>query len=92
MLELSSVISDSFETVTAQIEDFESIVLTDETNVFDLIDSFSVVDLLLETESQIEVALGRYVALGDETVFDAEKSPLKRWGDWVAYVGACCGK
>jgi hypothetical protein len=55
-------------------------------NVYAAIDSMAIVDLLLETESRLELATGRYIALADETTFDASKSPLLRWRDWVAYV------
>lgn len=44
---------------------------------FGAVDSFTIVDLMLETEGRIEEAIGRYVPLADETIFDAEKSPLK---------------
>lgn len=60
--------------------------LTAESNLFDHLDSLTVVDLLLESEMQLEEATGRYVTLADETIFDAYKSPLRRWADWVAYV------
>ena len=36
-----------------------------EDNLFEKIDSFAVVELLLETESEIEKALGRYIPLAD---------------------------
>jgi hypothetical protein len=57
-----------------------------DTNVFDEVDSFTIVDLLLETETLLEQQNGRYVALAGETIFDASKTPLKRWSDWVQYV------
>ncbi len=46
----------------------------------------AIVDLLLESESLLEDETRRYVALADETIFDAQHSPLRRWADWVAYV------
>lgn len=57
-----------------------------ETNVFDAVDSMAIVDLLLETEALLEEKTGKYVPLADETIFDAERSPLRRWADWVAIV------
>jgi hypothetical protein len=53
------------------------------------VDSFAIVDLLLETEGRIEQAIGRYVPLADESIFDADKSPLKNWTAWNAYVEKC---
>ena len=57
-----------------------------DTNVFDQVDSMTVVDLLLETESMLEEETGDYVPLADDTIFDASASPLRRWSDWVAHV------
>ena len=57
-----------------------------DTNVFDQVDSMTIVDLLLETETLLEEKTGHYVPLADETIFDASASPLRRWSDWVAHV------
>jgi hypothetical protein len=63
-------------------------VLKPDTNLFEHLDSLSVVDMLLEAESRLESVTGRYVTLADETMFDASKSPLRSWCGWVAYVEA----
>lgn len=55
-------------------------------NLFDQIDSFAVVDLLLRTESEVEAVTGRYIPLADEKLLDAHQSPLRRIDDWVAHV------
>lgn len=55
-------------------------------NLFETIDSFAVVELLLQTESCVEQAIGRYVPLADETVLDHEQSPLRRLDTWIDYV------
>ena len=60
--------------------------LTGESNLFENLDSLTVVDMLLEAEMQLEKSTGRYVTLADETIFDASKSPLRTWAGWVAYV------
>ncbi|HMG46780.1 MAG TPA: hypothetical protein VK614_04910 [Allosphingosinicella sp.] len=57
-----------------------------DTNVFDAVDSMSIVDLLLETEALLAEGSGEYRALASEIIFDASASPLRRWSDWVAYV------
>jgi hypothetical protein len=62
--------------------------LRPDTNLFEHLDSLSVVDMLLEAESRLESVTGRYVTLADETMFDASKSPLRSWRGWVAYVEA----
>ena len=60
--------------------------LGDDTDIFGQIDSFAVVELLMETESRLETLLGRYIPLGGEIVLDPEKSPLRSLAAWDRYV------
>ena len=55
-------------------------------DLFAEIDSFAVVELLLQTESEVENVIGRYIPLADESVLDADKSPLREMRHWIAYV------
>lgn len=89
MPDTSLIASESLATVLENVETETPITLDASTNIFDAVDSFTIVDLLLETEGRIEQEIGRYVPLADETIFDAEKSPLKNWSTWVAYVEKC---
>ncbi|MCJ2064297.1 hypothetical protein MKK63_16470 [Methylobacterium sp. J-088] len=57
-----------------------------ETDVYEQIDSFAVVELLLETESEIERTVGRYVPLASESILDNTQSPLRRFQGWIDYV------
>jgi len=60
--------------------------ITYDTNFYEIVDSFAIVSLLLESETAIEGKYGRYIPLADETIFDASKSPFLRWEKWVEYV------
>lgn len=55
-------------------------------DLFERIDSFAVVELLLLTETKVEAIKGRYVPLANEKLLDAEASPLRRFSAWVAYL------
>ena len=55
-------------------------------DLFAEIDSFAVVELLLQTETEVENATGRYVPLADDAVLDADKSPLRELRRWIGYV------
>lgn len=57
-----------------------------EDDLFERLDSFAVVELLLETESEVEAAAGRYVPLADESILDSTRSPLRRLQGWFDYV------
>lgn len=65
--------------------DFKDAV-RDDLNLFDMVDSFSIVNILLETEAAIESEYGKYIALANENTFDAVKSPFNKWESWVGYV------
>lgn len=62
--------------------------ITNELNLFEIVDSFSIVNILLESESLLEIETGNYVTLADENMFDAEKTPFRSWSGWVAHVKA----
>jgi hypothetical protein len=71
--------------LSEDLPNFEKIVSPD-FNVFESVDSFSVVNILLESESVIENLLGKYVPLANEKTFDAMNSPLLKWQKWIDYV------
>lgn len=60
--------------------------ITKTTNIFEIVDSFAIVNLLLESEATIEAKYGKYIPLADEYIFDASKSPFLRWETWVEHV------
>ena len=57
-----------------------------EDDLFERLDSFAIVELLLETESGVEKVAGRYVPLADESILDSTRSPLRRLQGWFDYV------
>lgn len=55
-------------------------------DIFEAIDSFAIVELLLITESVLEEATGSYIPLANEKIFDAEHSPLHSFNSWTAHI------
>lgn len=88
MSRFADILERALRAETQHIEPAPFPQLDADTNVFEKIDSLTVVNLLLQSEMLLETETGEYVTLADETVFDAEKSPLLRWGDWIRYVEA----
>ena len=86
MSRIEPVLEEAVRRVNQHVQSPDLETLTPATNIFDSVDSMAIVDLLLESESLLEEATGRYVALANEKVFDASASPLLRWSDWVAHV------
>jgi acyl carrier protein len=60
--------------------------ITDSTNIFEILDSMDVVNLIMETESLLEQELGVYIPLANEETFDAEKSPLQSYKQWLHFI------
>jgi hypothetical protein len=83
---IEQVLRETLEKILASIDAPGLKPLAGDSNLFENLDSLTVVDMLLEAEMQLEKATGRYVTLADETIFDASKSPLRSWTTWVAYV------
>lgn len=55
-------------------------------DIFEAVDSFAIVELLMTTETLLEDAGGAYVPLADEKIFDAGHSPLRSLDRWIAYI------
>lgn len=75
-------------------EDWDNEVLkhiTDETNIFIHIDSISLLSIIIDTESALEVELGKYVPLADEKLMDSQHSPFLSFKDWVSFVNEKIG-
>jgi hypothetical protein len=83
---IEQVLRETLEKILASVDAPGLRSISAESNLFENLDSFTVVDMLLEAEMQLEKSTGRYVTLADETIFDASKSPLRSWASWVAYV------
>jgi hypothetical protein len=90
MSEIEDVLRQALQTVTAELDLPQLANPTEDSDIVGNVDSFTIVDLMLESEMQLETVLGKYVTLADETIFDAEKSPLLKWSNWVRYVEARC--
>lgn len=61
-------------------------------DLFTEIDSFAVVELLLQTETEVENATGSYIPLANDAVLDADKSPLRELRQWIAYVAGAIAR
>ena len=65
--------------------------ITDDENLLILLDSMDVVSLIMETESEIFLRLGKSVSFANEYTFDMEKSPLSNMAKWVKFVSVTTG-
>jgi hypothetical protein len=87
MNDFSNLLSTALQRVTTDLDVPELKAPRPDTDLFALVDSLVIVNLLLESEMLLEQETGNYVPLADENLFDAAKSPLRNWSRWVAFVG-----
>ena len=90
LTQIREVALQAFANLKDELEVTIDIAIDDTTNVLELLDSMDVVSLIMETEGLVEAKLGHYVALANETTFDAEGSPLLSFGTWVSYIIEMC--
>jgi acyl carrier protein len=60
--------------------------ITDDTNLFELIDSMGLLNLILETEDLIEEAMDDYFQLANEDLMDAAKSCFLKFSLWKKHI------
>jgi len=61
---------------------------TEETHLFELLDSMAVLDFILAVEEGIQVNYGRYVQIADEKSMDASQTPFKTVGSAIDFITA----
>ena len=66
------------------IKEFENI--TDETLIFELLDSVAVLDLILDLEDRIEKKYGKYIQIANEESMDVKKTPFKNVKTLTEYL------
>jgi hypothetical protein len=84
--EVNSVILQDFFNIKTELNVDISVEIEDSTNIFDVLDSMDIVNLIMETESLLEAKLGYYLPLANEETFDAEKSPLLSYKSWLQFI------
>lgn len=55
-------------------------------NLFETVDSFSLLSIVIETESALENETGEYVPLADEDLMVDGVSPFSSFNQWVNFV------
>ncbi len=60
--------------------------IDDKTPLFALLDSVTVLDLILELESSLELKYGRYIQVADEKSMDAINTPFKTVASLVDFL------
>ena len=92
MKEIESILKLAIKEVNTSKNQDKLDMIHDDLNIFDNVDSMSIVNILLETESLLSDKFNRHISIADQDIFDATKSPLKKWSSWVNHVSKICSK
>ena len=74
------IIQKSLIEINKDLELEEFYTISSFTPIYELIDSISLLDLILELEANIKLAYNRYIQVADEFSMDDEKTPFKTVG------------
>lgn len=75
-MNIKQIIFDSIHSINQQLKIEELDNTTEETPLFELLDSLGTLDLILELESRLEETYGRYIAVANEESMDAKHTPF----------------
>jgi len=67
-----------------EIKELENI--TDETPLFEILDSVAVLDLILEIEDRLQEKVGKYIQIADDKTMDSNETPFKTFKSLVEYL------
>ena len=68
----------------AEVEALKNI--DDNTRLFELLDSMSILDLILEIENLLQDQTGHYIQIANDKVMDIEKTPFKTFSSLCKYL------
>jgi len=74
---MKKLIEDALREINEDLESKELENITDETPIFEILDSMAILDLILELESRLQKKYGKYIQIADETIMDSKKTPFK---------------
>jgi len=74
---MEKLLKEAIKEINEELEIDELENVTDDTPLFELLDSMAVLDLILEIESKLQDKYGKYIQIADETTMDATKTPFK---------------
>ncbi len=76
-MNLKAIILQAIKNVNEQLKIEELNNISDETPLFELLDSLGTLDLILELEASLKDLTGSYIAVADEKSMDKSNTPFK---------------
>ena len=83
---IKDIVFEAVKSVNKELKNKDLEVISEETILFERLDSMAILDLILEIEGSIQVEYGRYIQVADDTMMDAIKTPFKTVGTLVEFI------
>lgn len=83
---IKDIVFEAVKSVNKELKNKDLEVVSEETILFERLDSMAILDLILEIEGSIQVEYGRYIQVADDTMMDAIKTPFKTVGTLVEFI------
>jgi len=83
---IKDIVLEAIKSVNMELKNKDLETVSEETALFDRLDSMAILDLILEIEGGIQTEFGRYVQVADDTMMDSIKTPFKTVGTLVEFV------
>ena len=83
---MQELVKDSIKEINEDLEIVEFENITDETKIFENIDSVAVLDLVLEIEDKLQKKYGKYIQIADDKTMDIANTPFKDFKTLVSYL------
>ena len=83
---IKDIVFEAVKSVNKELKNKDLEVVSEETILFERLDSMAILDLILEIEGGMQVEYGRYIQVADDTMMDAVKTPFKTVGTLVKFI------
>ncbi len=83
---IKDIVFKAVKSVNKELKNKDLEVVSEETILFERLDSMAILDLILEIEGSMQAEYGRYIQVADDTMMDAVKTPFKTVGTLVEFI------
>jgi acyl carrier protein len=83
---IEKIVSDAIEEINIDLEIEELNSISNDTKLFDLLDSLGTLDLVIELESRLQQEFGRYIQVANDTTMDKDKTDFDTYQSLVEYL------
>jgi D-alanine--poly(phosphoribitol) ligase subunit 2 len=83
---IRDVVLNSLQVVNKEYKNKELEFISDNDDIFDVLDSMAILDLILEIEDSLHIRLGKYIQVADDSIMDGKNTPFKTVGTLVEFL------